>query len=66
MKPTDKPGDTPLRRFDYEVAAVIDQADKSLTISEMVGCLELHLHILKCRFYPAGAPLQSADSPPPS
>lgn len=43
---------SPLIRFEDEVTHLIDHADGQLTISEMVGVLELQLHVLKCRFYP--------------
>lgn len=44
------------RKFDDEISAVIDGVDPSLTIAEMVGILELQLHVLKCRFYPGKQP----------
>lgn len=44
------------RRFDDEISAVIDNVDEGLTIAEMVGILELQVHVLKCRFYPGKPP----------
>lgn len=40
---------TPFRRFDDEVAKLIDSAPAEMTVAELVGCLELQLHVLKNR-----------------
>ena len=38
-------------KFEDDLAALIDAQGK-LTISEIVGVLELQSHVLKCRYYP--------------
>lgn len=40
---------TPIQLFEKEVVALIDSASDELTLCEMVGVLELNLHILKNR-----------------
>lgn len=40
---------TPYERFCDSVTEVIDGADDSLTVSQVVGCLELQLHVYKNR-----------------
>lgn len=49
MKMSDYNGKTPCQQFEDEVTALIDGADDDLTLAEMVGILELQLHILKNR-----------------
>lgn len=39
----------PCREFEDDVTALIDGASNELTCAEMVGILELQLHILKTR-----------------
>lgn len=39
-------------KFEDSITVAIDSASEDLTIAEMVGVLELSLHVLKCRFYP--------------
>lgn len=41
-----------IRKFEDEMAAIIDGAPNDLTIAEMIGVIEIQLHVLKCRFYP--------------
>lgn len=45
-------------KFEDEIIAVID-GSPTLTIAEMVGVLELQLHVLKCRFYPPASKTES-------
>ena len=49
-------------KFEDDTVSVID-GHTNLSISEMVGALELQLHVLKCRFYP---PRTKSDGPPQS
>jgi hypothetical protein len=40
---------SPLRKFDDAISECIDSVDSSLTVAEVVGTLELQLHVLKNR-----------------
>lgn len=40
-----------LVRFEDAITQAIEAAP-ALTVSEVVGCLELSLHVYKCRYYP--------------
>lgn len=40
---------TPIERFDDAITELLDGASGEMTIAEMVGTLELQLHILKNR-----------------
>lgn len=42
-------------KFDDALSALIDGAD-TLTIAEVVGVIELQLHVLKCRFHAGSVP----------
>lgn len=50
MKMSDYNGKSACQKFEDEITAAIDGADDDLTLAEMVGVLELQLHILKNRF----------------
>ena len=49
MRSTESDKRTPFEKFDDDVTELIDAARDELTVAEMVGCLELQIHVLKNR-----------------
>lgn len=41
--------ESPLSKWDDDITALIESASNELTVAEMVGALELQIHVLKNR-----------------